>query len=145
MHHYLGSGLRNVWLANGYREVATAHGKGVAIDDADGLARAIARELARRPGRLSGAEFRYLRKELELSQAALAELLGSTDQAVARWEKGRTRVPKWADRLARLLWREHAEGNVKVRGLIERLNAADEAKAARLVLERRPSGWREAA
>ncbi|MBM3347962.1 MAG: helix-turn-helix domain-containing protein [Betaproteobacteria bacterium] len=86
-----------------------------------------------------------LRKELELSQGGLAALLGSTDQAVARWEKGRTRVPKWADRLLRLLWREHAEGNVKVRGLIERLNSADEAKAARLVLERRPSGWREAA
>lgn len=48
-----------------------------------GLHRAIGHTLAHKP-HLSGLEFRFLRKELGLSQAALAELLGYADgQAIA--------------------------------------------------------------
>jgi hypothetical protein len=45
MYHYRESGLPNIYLANGYREVATAEGPGIAIEDVEGLHWAIALDL----------------------------------------------------------------------------------------------------
>jgi hypothetical protein len=42
MYHYIESGLPNVYLENGYREVKTAYGKSVVIHDVEGLHFAIA-------------------------------------------------------------------------------------------------------
>ena len=145
MYHYLESGLRGVWLVNGYRWHDTDYGPGLSIAYPEGLHRAIGRWVAGKPKRLSGAEFRFLRKELELSQRSLGGYLGADEQAVARWERGVTKVPRWADRFARALWREHAEGNARIRELVERLNAADKRRAGRLRLRLRAGEWRAAA
>ena len=37
MIRYNDAGLRNVWLENGYQEEHTAYGKGLVIDDIEGL------------------------------------------------------------------------------------------------------------
>jgi DNA-binding transcriptional regulator YiaG len=146
MYHYTESGLRNVWLVNGYRYHKTAYGPAISIAAVDALHDAIGRWLAAKPGRLTGSEFRFLRLELELSQRALGDYLGAAEQAVARWERGVTKVPRWADRFLRALWREHVDGNVKIRELVERLNAADERRgAAKLELRLRGGAWRAAA
>ena len=116
---YCLSGLRNIWLANGYKLHKTPHGRGVAFDNIEGLHREIGRWLCAYRPRLTGAEFRFLRQELELSQAALATLLGNDAQSVALWEKSKVKVPAWADRLMRALYREHMGENVKIRNLIE--------------------------
>jgi histidinol-phosphate/aromatic aminotransferase/cobyric acid decarboxylase-like protein len=50
---------------------------------------------------------------------ALAALLGNNEQAVALWEKGKVKVPAWADRLMRALYREHMGENAQIRKLIE--------------------------
>jgi len=63
MYHYTESGLQNVWLENGYSKVRTKYGTGVAIHDVDGLHRMIGKTIARKP-RMTGAEFRFLRKQL---------------------------------------------------------------------------------
>jgi DNA-binding transcriptional regulator YiaG len=103
-YHYTESGLRNIWLANGYTVRQTKYGKGVSIHDVEGLNRAISQALASK-SHLTGAEVRFLRKEMGMSQRGLGELLGVTDQAVAKWEKI-GRLPKTADRLLRLIYIE---------------------------------------
>lgn len=149
MYHYTESGLRDVWLANGYRMVETPYGTGVAIEDVDGLHRAIATGLAGKAGRLTGAEFRFLRKEQELSQKSLAALVGCTVQQINRWETGKIRVPRWADRVVRVIYREYASGDARFRGFVDRLNEAEarrqEAPARRVHRFARRGGWREAA
>ena len=144
MYHYTESGLRNVWLANGYRTHATDYGRGVSFDDLEGLHREIGRWLCAWRPRLTGAEFRFLRHELDLSQAALAGLLGNDAQSVALWEKGKVRVPAWADRLMRALYREHTEGNVRIRSLIETVAQLETKTRAATRLEARDTrhGWK---
>jgi putative transcriptional regulator len=144
MFHYTSCGLQNVWLANGYRRRRTPHGEAVAIENVEGLHKAIAGLLVSRKPRLSGAEFRYLRKELGLSQAKLAHVLGNDAQSVALWEK-RGRVPKWADRFLRAVWREVTEGNAHIMAMVERLNDLDETEHKRLTFEETPKGWQEKA
>ena len=145
MYHYRESGLRNVWLANGYAEQETPYGPGLAIDDLAGLHHAIARGLVAKGGKLTGTELRFLRLEMGLSQARLAALLGNEAQTVALWEKRGTQ-PKLADRFIRALWRERAEGNAQIMAMIELLVVADVEEAeGRLTLRQGKQGWKLAA
>ena len=65
-------GLRNVWLTNGYQAQSAAYGKGYAYHDLDGLVHAICKALTRKAGRLTGAEFRYLRSHLGIKRRTLS-------------------------------------------------------------------------
>ena len=81
----------------------------------------------------------FLNGKLDLSQAALAELLGNDAQSVALWEKGKVRVPAWADRLMRALYREHTKGNVRIRSLIETVSQLENKTRAATRLENGPT------
>ena len=142
MYHYTDSGLSNVWLVNGYRTVSSPHGKAVSIENLEGLHRSIGCKLAQEKPRLTGIEFRFLRKELGLSQTALAELLGNTEQAVAKWEKGAP-LPAWADRLLRQVYLEQAGGTQRLTDLLQRLAHSDEHRfQSKLVFADKPrKGW----
>ena len=142
MLKYTGCGLRNVWLQNGYSAKQTPYGKAVAIQDVEGLHRALAKRIALKP-RLTGAEFRFIRKELDLSQAALARMFGFEAQTIALWEKNKARVPKLADRMLRLIYREDAEGNVKIREIIDRENDADrkDREVTKMIFVDTAQGW----
>lgn len=113
----------------------------MAIQDVEGLTRVICRALARKVGRLNGAEFRYLRLHLRLSQKALARLLGNTEQSVANWEK-RGHVPLWADKHMRILWQAAQEGNETVKRVVARLNDVERLLNQRIVVEETARGWR---
>lgn len=142
-YHYTESGLRNIWLLSGYDVVETSYGPGIAIHDVAGLHRAIGEELAKK-SRITGAELRFLRKEMDMSQRALGQLLGVTDQAVAKWEKtGRT--PRTADRMIRLIYLEHIKGNVRIISTIERINDTDQDQYTRMTAEESDGRWRVAA
>lgn len=141
MYHYTTCGLRNVWLANGYDERKTPYGKGVAIGDLEGLHRAIGRWLVANKPRLSGAEFRFLRKELGLSQSALAQMLGNDEQSVSLWER-RGNAPVWADRFLRALYREAIEGSAQIRAMVDRLVELEQDEHERLTFQRARSGWK---
>lgn len=144
MYHYTESGLQNVWLANGYAKVKTRHGAGVSIRDVEGLHRTIGKRLAQKP-RLTGAEFRFLRKEMGLSQSGIASLVGATEQTVSLWER-RGSIPKSVDRLVRLIYLEHIGRNERVRDLIDRLNQQDQGTALeRLTFSEQSGRWKEAA
>lgn len=142
MYHYTESGLRNVWLENGFRKVKTSEGVAVAIEDLEGLHRVIGGTIARKPS-LTGTELRFLRKEMGLSQKALAQLLGSEEQTVSLWER-RGRMPKTADRLFRLMYLEWAEGKVEVQRWIQTVVEQDEHDSDDLHL-RHAGKWKVAA
>ena len=57
-----------------------------------GLHRIIASGLAAKPAPLTGAEFRFLRKELGFKAKDLARYLGTTDVNLSRWEAGVTPI-----------------------------------------------------
>lgn len=144
MHHYTECGLPNVWLVNGYRPHATPYGDGVVIENVEPLNRAIAAYLVERAAPLTGAEFRFLRVELDLSQARLADYFGNDAQSVALWEK-RGRIPAWADRFLRAIYRERMDGAAHIEDIVAMLNGDAAASPSRQIFEETAQGWRAAA
>lgn len=111
LHHYIDGGLKNAWLQNGFELRSTPYGKGIAIHDVEGLTKAICLSMAAKTISLSGIEFRYIRSAgMLLSQAELGAMMGADVQSVAQWEK-HGRLPKWADKMIRVLYLAHAEGD----------------------------------
>lgn len=142
MYRWDDMGLKNIWLANGYRFHETPYGGGVSFEDVEGLTRAVCLALARKPGKLTGVELRYLRQSgLGMSQPSLGKVLGIDAQSVARWEKT-GKVPKWANRMVRLVYEAHADGNTAIRRVVERINDVDRLVNRRIVLEQTAKrGW----
>jgi putative transcriptional regulator len=129
MYHYTESGLDHVYLANGYEFVEAPGGRAVRISDIDGLHEAIGRTLITDKKNLSGKEIRFLRHEMLMSQAKLAKLLEVGEQTVHRWEKGKAEIPKPAEALIRLLYRDHIKdkGVSSIRRCLERLADLEDA------------------
>lgn len=147
-YHYLESGLDNIYLANGFRFVDGPSGRRVVIRDIDKLHEAIGKALASRKESLSGKDIRFLRHEMLLSQAMLAKLLGVSDQAVARWEKGKSDIPKPAETLIRLLYREHVHdtSEIKLKERLEKLaDLANAIDVREVRMKNQNRDWRLAA
>lgn len=126
-YHYTECGLDNIYLLNGVETVETPRGKGVKIEDMEGLHRAIALILVREKKELSGKEFRFLRHEINMTQLVLAALLGVDAQTVARWEKGVSeKIPGPAQGIIRLLYEEQTNGNQAICEPLRRLAELDE-------------------
>ena len=86
--HYTDCGLDNIYLRNGF-EAGTIDGEPtLSISDLDGLHRTIGLHIVLERKAPSAKELRFLRDELDMTQADLARVLGVSDQTVARWEKG---------------------------------------------------------
>lgn len=145
--HYTSCGLQNVWLRNGFNIKETQHGRAVAIHDVEGLHRAIGLYIIQNKPKLSGAEIRFLRKELDLPQASLAALLGVGETTVRGWERHRTKITKPAERLLRALYREYVCEESTIRELIERISQLnrDAYKSNRIEFEETQAGWSSAA
>lgn len=123
-YHYTDSGLDNVWLENGYSFHDTPYGRGTSIQNTEGLHRAIGEWLISLPKPLNGAELRFIRLEMELTQRDLAGILGADEQAVRRWEKARNKpINGPVDRLLRALYYEYLHGDGAVRRIVDRLAA----------------------
>jgi DNA-binding transcriptional regulator YiaG len=134
-----------VWLANGYKVRKTPHGDAVAIHDIEGLTETLCKTFVQKPRALSRTEFRYIRTSgLLLSQAALGSALGVDAQTVARWEKDK-HIPKMADKMIRLIYLEHANGNVRLKSAFETLRAVERAmngpQPTRVVVESKGEHW----
>ena len=138
MYHYTDGGLRNIWLANGYEREETPYGKALTIQDLPGLTRAICKALIRKNSKLTGAEFRYLRQAMLMSQASLGRTLGRTDQAIAGWAKN-SKVPKFADQMLRVVYAAHADGNEQVKNIIHAMN--DVERTINFVMTETKMGW----
>lgn len=143
MYHYTDGGLRNVWLKNGYTDHNTPYGQGVSFHDLNGLAVAICRALCDKPGKLTGAEFRFIRTTLYYSQKSLGKLFGYTEQAVAKWEKY-GRVPKVVDAALRLVFIEEHDETRTSAATVDLLTAIDRTATTKIIVTEAESGWTSA-
>lgn len=144
MYRYLGAGLDNVYLKNGYRVREYGGEKVYSVENADGLHLAIAATLIQKPQPLTGREFRFLRIEMDLSQKQLGELLDVSEQTVATWEKSKVKkgIPGPAERLMRLYARERLlNRRGKIGTLLEELAHLDNKLAAMLCFVENNSHW----
>ncbi|MFZ6681920.1 hypothetical protein [Undibacterium sp. Tian12W] len=140
MYHYTDGGLRNVWLTNGYIEHKTKYGNGVSFQDSDGLTQAICKALSHKPGKLTGAEFRYIRSSMLLSQKSLGKTLGYSEQAVAKWEKN-GKIPKAVEFFIRSLYLAKHNGNAKVCSMIDVLNLIDRIANTKIIVSEARNKW----
>lgn len=146
MYKYTGCGLNYVYLKNGFTKKDTPYGKGVSIHNLHGLHKAIALDIVENRPELSPDEFRFLRKELEFTQASLGQMIGRDAQSVAKWEKGEVEIPKMAGDFLRAIYKERANGNAKLEALINRLNSLDRGfHEQQLLLSETENGWVAAA
>ena len=86
-YHYAECGLPNVWLINGFERQSTPYGEGVAILDMEGLHKCISLTLCDKPEPLTGPEFKFLRRELDLSQKMMGEIFGIQSRQIRNIEK----------------------------------------------------------
>jgi DNA-binding transcriptional regulator YiaG len=142
-YHYRDCGLDNVWLQGGYEEVVSPYGKGVVIHDLDGLHQCIAHCLVNKPAPLTGAEFRFLRTELDLSQSTMGELCGRGERTVRDWETRGEPVEEPANTIIRFVYEQRYNPTANFEGLsknIRELQAVDKA-LHELKLQSTNKGW----
>ncbi|MCE5318127.1 MAG: helix-turn-helix domain-containing protein [Parachlamydia sp.] len=146
-YHYIECGLNNVYLINGFKYIETPRGKSISIKDIDGLHKAIGLYLVTSKKDLSGDELRFLRHDMLISQATLARLVGISEQAIRRWERGKIMIPKPSESLIRLLYREHAQNkDEKIMATLKEISDLEDRFHDRQLLFKDTSrGWRSAA
>ena len=102
-YHYTDCGLDNVYI-EGFDLVCDDSGEETICIPAIGrLHKAIAQSIVMMPCPISGKELRFLRTEMGYTQKELADILKTSEQTLARWEKGQTSIPGAADILIRKL------------------------------------------
>ncbi len=143
MYHYTESGLDNVYLVDGFAICETDYGRTVSIQETANLHEQIGRGIVDSPACINGAEFRFLRLEMDLSQRQLAALINADEQAVRRWEKARGKCIRGpAERMMRVLYMQFVD-DPSIRQKIERLAELDVlAHPTKMVLRKPPgSNW----
>ena len=103
-YHYKECGLDNIFLLNGFTLEDVDGEEYVSIDNVDGLWKAIGINLVAKQKTFSPSEIRFLRSQMDLTQAELAKFLRVDDQTVARWEKKHCKMPGPADLALRFLF-----------------------------------------
>lgn len=146
MLHYISCGLMNIWLKNGYETIKTPYGEATSIHDTEGLHKAIGLFLVNNKSRLTGAELRFLRKELDLSQNNLANLLGVSESSIRSWENSRAKASGPAEKMLRLLYQQKVNGHKDINDLLERICQLNrDTHSDKIWLEETNSGWEKAA
>ena len=145
LYHYTDSGLRNVYLKNGYSIKKTPYGRGVSIHDIAGLHQLLGMELVcNKAGKLSSTEIRFLRVEMDLPQVHLASLLGVSENTIRAWENNRGKITRPAELLLRTLYKQYADLDSDIRQAVEHL-ASLNRREGKLVLIEGKKGWKTAA
>lgn len=108
LFHYTSCGLDNVYLRDGFN--LAEDDKSYSISQLEDLHRCIAVHLIQFTSMLTGKELRFLRKEMNLTQADLAKRMGVDKQTVGRWEKDETENST-ADRMVRMLYLTMAQSH----------------------------------
>ncbi len=102
-YRYTECGLDNV-IIHGAEFVVDDDGERVvSIVNVNGLHRAIAESIICRQSGISGKELRFLRTEMGMTQAELANIVHREALAVNRWERGECPIDSNAQVLIRLL------------------------------------------
>jgi transcriptional regulator with XRE-family HTH domain len=104
--------------------------------------------LIRQKRSLIGKELRFLRHQLGLSQPALANLLGESEQSVARREKRKKawKKPTPQDRMLRYMLGQRLSGSERLEEFLQSLSSLDELKLRRVEFKKskRTAQWERA-
>jgi len=145
-YHYRASGLDYVFLLNGVTTQETPYGSMVTIKNVHGPHRAIGLSIIEKPEPMAGSEFRFLRKQMGLTQRELAILMRTTDQTVANYEKNKTE-PGPAEAFMRVIYLLHVipkETRVDVlKTVTEQIRTRGRAKLPDLARRKIVQRWRE--
>ena len=82
---------------------------------------------------------------MDLTQSELARLVGCEAQQIARYEKEQNKMPGPADRVLRMLYRDHLDDHSSARSVLEALDELDARMDDRQVFSETAEGWRPAA
>lgn len=102
-HHYTESGLHNVFIHGIQIELDDDGDQVITIPAIGELHQVIAEGIVSHRSGISGAELRFLRTELGLTQAQLARLLHRDKQSVGRWERSEVDIDSAAEAIVRRL------------------------------------------
>jgi len=143
MYHYTESGLENIYLKNGF-VISEEEGEAfVSYTNFDGIQRAIAIAICTQTQWMSASQLKFLRKELNLSQTGLGQLIYCDRQSIARWEKGEIEVPHLADIMLRALYMESIDKEIHISQLIQSLADAEIADMqSKICLEEYKGEWK---
>lgn len=103
LHHITGIGLSNVYLLNGFHIESDDGDETISYENIAGLYFEIGRAISSNPFTMRPEEFRFVRKQLQMSQSDVV-LFDKSDQAIAKWEKGLLPVPKAESSLLKIVW-----------------------------------------
>lgn len=140
--HYKDCGLDDVYLLSGYTREEYGGEEGISIKNLDELHKAIGTYLATQKKALSGKEYRFLRKQMDLTQSELGKFMGLSSQQVARWEKGECEISGPADLLVRVLYIHQVVGKLDIQKLSADLDEFDSHPNEKVFFERTAHGWR---
>ena len=102
-YHYTQCGLDNV-VIDGVTFVTDDAGESVvSIPNINGLHRAISLGIVSRQHGMSGRELRFLRTEMGMTQAELADTIHREALTISRWERGESPIDENAETLIRIL------------------------------------------
>lgn len=101
-YHYVECGLDNV-IIDGVEFLVDDRGeKVVTITNINDLHRAIACSIVSQKSSMSGKELRFLRTEMGLTQAQIADLIHREPLTISRWERSEVPIDSNAEALIRL-------------------------------------------
>jgi DNA-binding transcriptional regulator YiaG len=147
---YTACGLDDVYLVNGFTRETVDGEQFTTIEDMDSLWKAISQHLVTKRKTLAPKEIRFLRNQMNMTQAELGARLRVSDQTIARWEKGEAAIPGPADSMLRVLYlaspRAQQEGGKvldKLMELIEELVSRDEQPPKPIVFIHRMKRWKQ--
>ena len=103
IYHYTECGLDNVFILADSIEQDDDGEKVIMIPAIGLLHQAITEGVINNAGILNGKEIRFLRTEMEKTQAELAEILHCDSQTIARWEKDEHAISPALDMIIRQL------------------------------------------
>lgn len=149
-YHYRECGLDNIFLLNGFDFEYHDGDRYISVHNADELWKAIGLHLVEKQKTLSPKEVRFLRNHMRLTQAELAQMLRVDDQTVARWEKGKSKLPGPADLALRAAFLgsnvAQPEGSAILNrwlDLVANLIGRDQVNDLRLTFQRDEAAWTE--
>ena len=67
--------------------------------------------------------------------------MGIDGQSIARWEKI-SKVPRWVDKLLRLLYTAHAEGNEPIANAVQRIQTVERLIKQKIIVTESRRKWR---
>ena len=148
--HYRACGLDDVYLVNGFTRQVIDGEEYIRIENFKGLWKSIGLHLVSKKKVLAPRELRFIRDQMELTQAGLGALLRVSDQSVARWEKGKSDAGS-ADIAIRFLYLNSEAAQPEgqqilkhARKMVEELVESDEPTDEAVAFRHSGAKWKEA-